>query len=123
MDSTQANETSGAQGGDSGMMAKGYNGDARERLMSDMKNVIHEAEDWLSNAAARSGEDLHAVRENFESTLQTAKTDLMKLEASMLARAKLAAQATDTYVKDNPWTAVGLGAVAGVLFGLLATRK
>ena len=38
-------------------------------------------------------------------------------------KSKAAAKATDTYVKDNPWKAVGIGAVAGVILGLLINRR
>jgi ElaB/YqjD/DUF883 family membrane-anchored ribosome-binding protein len=115
--------TSG-NGGDSGAdLSAQSGGEAREKLMSDMKNVIHDAEDWLSKTGAQSGEEMRAVKQRFETTLRTAKTDLMKLEANMMARTKLAAQATDTYVKDHPWKSVGLGAAVGVVFGLLIARR
>ena len=123
MDSTQANDKS-VNGGDTGsQMAKGRNGDAREKLMDDMKIVINEAERWLGSASSRSGEEIRAVKEKFESTLDTAKTDLIKLQTNMTARSKVAAQAADTYVKDNPWTSVSLGAAIGVALGLLIGRK
>lgn len=123
MDSTQASDKS-VNGGDTGsQMAKGRNGDAREKLMDDMKNVINEAERWLGSASSRSSEEMRAVKEKFESTLDTAKTDLIKLQANMTARSKVAAQAADTYVKDNPWTSVSLGAAIGVALGLLIGRK
>jgi ElaB/YqjD/DUF883 family membrane-anchored ribosome-binding protein len=31
--------------------------------------------------------------------------------------------ATSAYVKDNPWVAVGVGAAAGLLAGLLLSRR
>lgn len=96
--------------------------DAREKLISDMKNVISEAEDWLGNTTEQGSNKLSAVKQQFDTTLQTAKTDLLKLEATMLARTKLAAQATDVYVKDNPWKAVSLGAAVGLIVGLLIAR-
>lgn len=96
--------------------------DAREKLMSDMKSVITEAEQWLQTSAAQAGDGLQDARDNFDVTLQAAKTDLLRLESTMLARARIAAKATDTYVKDNPWQAVGIVAAVGMLFGLLITR-
>lgn len=123
--SGKSGSNAASNGGNSGsnLNAQGGHQDARDKLMNDMKNVINEAEDWLSNAGERSGEDLRAVKERFESTLQTAKTDLLKVEANMLAKGKLAVQATDVYVKDNPWTSVGVGAAVGILLGLLVGRR
>lgn len=125
MDAIPSSGKSSANGGDSAppMQARSGNGDAREKLMSDMKTVIIDAENWLKTSASQSGADMRAVKEKFEATLQTTKTDLMKVEANMLAKTKLAAQATDTYVKDNPWKSVGLSAAVGVIFGLLITRN
>ncbi|MES2742870.1 MAG: DUF883 family protein [Pseudomonadota bacterium] len=127
MSATQQGNKSGSAGNGTESPANAHNnasnGEAREKLMNDMKTVINEAESWLGNASARAGEDLGAARERFQTTLQNAKTDLLRLEGNMVAKSRLAAQATDTYVKDNPWTAVGLGAAIGVVFGLLITRK
>ncbi|HAT32499.1 MAG TPA: DUF883 domain-containing protein [Janthinobacterium sp.] len=108
-------------GGNSGAASGAGGNDARDKLMNDMKNIIHEAEDWLNSNAG--GEEALPLKEKFESTLKTTKTDLLKLQADMLAKTRLAAQATDAYVKDNPWKSIGLGAAIGVVFGLLISRK
>ena len=91
----------------------------------EINALIPQSEDVGGNCSAtsRSGEEMRAVKEKFESTLDTAKTDLIKLQTNMTARSKVAAQAADTYVKDNPWTSVSLGAAIGVALGLLIGRK
>lgn len=103
--------------------AKSSAADARDKLMDDMKAVINDAEAWLKDSTAHEAEDLIAIRKNFETTLQATKTDLLKLQNDMLAKTRLAAQAADTYVRTNPWAAVGVGAAVGLLFGLMASRK
>ena len=45
----------------------------------------------------------------------------MNLE--VVEKSKAAAKATDTYVKDNPWKAVGIGAAVGVVLGMLINRR
>lgn len=99
------------------------NTEARERLMTDLKQAVQEAETWLRNAAAANSDDLGMVKAKFEDTLRTAKRDLLKLEDSMIARGKMAAQATDHYVHDNPWKSVATGAAIGVIVGLLIARR
>lgn len=91
----------------------------RERLLSHLRDAVTDAEQWLSTATKEGTADIEHARTAFKETLQTAKTDLLRLENSMLARSKLAAQATDTYVHDHPWGAVAVGAAVGVLAGLL----
>jgi ElaB/YqjD/DUF883 family membrane-anchored ribosome-binding protein len=99
------------------------NMEAREKLMGDLKQAVQEAETWLRNAASANSDDLGMVKAKFEDTLRTAKRDLLRLEDNMLARGKIAAQATDNYVHDNPWKAVATGAAIGVIVGLLVARR
>ena len=40
----------------------------------------------------------------------------------MIDEVRGAARATDGYVRDNPWTAIGIGAGLGLLAGLLISR-
>ena len=45
------------------------------------------------------------------------------IPGSAQAATPQAAKATDEYVHDNPWQAVGIAAVAGVVLGLLISRR
>ena len=96
---------------------------ARDQLMSDLKSVIHDAESWLRNGSQMTGDELAAARAKFERTLSNAKADLMRLEENVVQRTKQAARATDEFVTENPWKAVGVGAAAGILIGMLLARR
>jgi ElaB/YqjD/DUF883 family membrane-anchored ribosome-binding protein len=96
---------------------------ARDQLMSDLKSVIQDAESWLRNGSQMTGEELAAARAKFERTLSGAKADLIRLEETVVQRTKEAARATDEFVTTNPWKAVGVGAAAGVLIGMLIARR
>ncbi|WP_295999543.1 DUF883 domain-containing protein [Rugamonas sp.] len=97
--------------------------EARARLMNDLKTGIGDVEHWLRDAQDEGGDGIGDARAQFEDTLRTAKTDLLKLEDSVLARTKIAARQANVYVQDHPWQAVGLGAAVGVIVGLLVARK
>ncbi len=96
---------------------------ARDQLMSDLKTVIQDAESWLRNGSQMTGEELANARAKFERTLSSAKADLMRLEETVVQRTKDAAKATDEFVTENPWKAVGVGAAAGILIGMLIARR
>jgi len=95
----------------------------RDQLVDDLKTVISDAESWLRNGGQLTGEELKAAKAKFEQTLSSAKTSLIAAEETVVERTKVAAKATDEYVKDHPWTSVGLGAAVGVVIGLLISRK
>ncbi len=96
---------------------------ARDKLMDELKNTIGEAEKWLQDSAGQVGAVASDARARFDDSLRTAKTDLRKLEDSVIARSRGAAESTNVYVHDNPWKAVTLGATVGVIVGLLIARK
>jgi ElaB/YqjD/DUF883 family membrane-anchored ribosome-binding protein len=58
--------------------------------------------------------------ENMTEEVQENVTNRMRAIAD---RAKSAAQGTDQYVHDNPWTAIGAAALLGVVIGLLIGRR
>ena len=41
----------------------------------------------------------------------------------LLGYTREAAARADEYVRDNPWTGVGIGAAVGVVLGVLLTRR
>jgi ElaB/YqjD/DUF883 family membrane-anchored ribosome-binding protein len=96
---------------------------ARDQLLSDLKTVIQDAEAWLRHSGHLTGEEFKAARARFERTLVKAKEDIVRLEEVAVEKAKVAAKATDEYVKENPWKAVGLGTAVGVVIGMLIARK
>ncbi|WP_075794686.1 DUF883 family protein [Massilia putida] len=96
---------------------------ARDQLLSDLKTVIQDAEAWLRHSGHLTGEEFKVAKAKFERTLVKAKEDIIRLEEVAVEKAKVAAKATDEYVKENPWKAVGLGTAVGVVIGMLIARK
>lgn len=95
----------------------------KEKLISDFKVVVADAEALLKASAGQGGEALAAVRARVEESLATAKTKMIDAEEELLERTKAAAKATDEYVHEHPWNAVGIAAGVGLLVGLLISRR
>ena len=95
----------------------------REKLVSDLKVVIADAEELLRATANQAGEKIAEIRVKAEENLRNAKIRLARVEEAMLERTKAAARATDDYVRANPWRAVGIAAGAGFIVGLLVGRR
>lgn len=95
----------------------------REKLMNDLKVVIADAEELLKMTASEVGDKAAALRTRMQARLEQAKSDLLHLQELTVVKAKEVGQATDHYVRDNPWQAVGLAAGAGFLIGLLVSRR
>ena len=95
----------------------------KDQLIADFKTVISDAEALIKATANQGGEALASVRARAEASLANAKARMADAEAVLLARAKAAAKATDVYVHENPWKAIGVSAGLGVLIGFLMGRR
>jgi len=95
---------------------------ARDQLMRDLKNVISDAESWLRGSNL-TGEDLKAAKAKFERTLVGAKDSIIRMEEAVVEKTRATAKATDVYVTENPWKAIGISAAVGVLVGALISRR
>jgi ElaB/YqjD/DUF883 family membrane-anchored ribosome-binding protein len=94
----------------------------RDQLMRDLKNVVSDAETWLRGSNL-TGEDLKAAKAKFERTLINAKDGIIRMEEAVVEKTKATAKATDVYVTENPWKAIGISAAVGVLVGALISRR
>ena len=97
--------------------------DARDQMLVDMKAVIDDAEELLKATAGAAGDRIGAARTRAEETLRTARRKLAEGNDAMLDDAKQAAKAADDYVHENPWAAVGVAGVVGLLVGIMISRR
>lgn len=95
----------------------------RERLAQSLKHMVDEADHLLAKAERTGSEQFIAAREKFEAQLLHAKEELHHLEVSAVQSARRAARATDHAVHEHPYAAMGLAAGAGLLIGMLITRR
>lgn len=97
--------------------------DQKNKLVTDLKRVMGDAEALLSATAAGAGEEVTELRFKLQSTLSQAKHNLLDLQDAVVYRAKAAAHVTDDYVHDHPWKAIGAAAGVGLLLGLVIGRR
>ena len=95
----------------------------RDKLVSDMKVVIADAEELLRATAGQAGEKVAAARARIQDSMDGAKIKLAQFSDASAEKAKAAARATDDYVHDHPWHAVGIAALLGLVLGTLISRR
>ncbi|WP_290867706.1 YqjD family protein [Aquabacterium sp.] len=95
----------------------------KDKLMADLKLVLADAEALLAATAGEAGEGVAELRGRVQATLSQAKSGLIDAQAAVVERAKAAAKATDGYVHESPWKAVGIAAGVGLLLGIVIGRR
>lgn len=97
--------------------------EARNRLKSDLGVLVADARELLKDTATCSGESINAARVKLQATLESLKGRVTDAQGAAKVKAKETFEATDSYVRENPWKAVGVAAVVGLLFGVLLQKK
>ncbi|MGQ9724352.1 MAG: DUF883 family protein [Tepidimonas sp.] len=95
----------------------------KEKLVADLKMVVADAEELLAATAQSTGEKVAQLRERLQENLRSARDRLADAEAILRERTREVAKATDHYVHEHPWKAIGVAAGIGLLFGLLIGRR
>lgn len=95
----------------------------KDKLITDVKLVIADAEELLRATAGQAGDKIAEIRAKAQDRIAGAKIRLAELEAVVVDKAKQAGRVADDYVHDNPWRSVGIAAGVGFIVGLLIGRR
>ncbi len=95
----------------------------RDKLMSDLKVVVVDAEELLKLTASDLSEGSAGLRARLQERLTQSKHSLLELQSVSTDKAKSAGHAADEYVHQHPWKSVAIGACVGLIVGLLIGRR
>ena len=102
-------------------------GQAKDRVASDVKQLIADTDELLRAVGADSKEKVAALRPRVEAAVAQARTRLNEMEGNVEQRGRVLAREANTYVHENPWrtvgVAAGLGAALGAIVGVLLARR
>ncbi len=96
---------------------------SKDQLISSLQSAMADAEALINASANQGGEALSAVRAKAEDSVAIAKSKMLELEEVLSTRSKAVVSATDEYVHENPWQALGITAGLGLLVGYLINRR
>jgi ElaB/YqjD/DUF883 family membrane-anchored ribosome-binding protein len=94
-----------------------------EEFIATVKESLDTAEQLLREAADATGEKAAELRENAMRSLRRTREALYQTQDVVLERGRYAARVTDDYVHDNPWQAIGVAGLTGLLLGMLMSRR
>ena len=92
--------------------------ESTEKLLQDLRTVVHDGEELLKAGAQNLSERGVAARERLAAALEVAKETRRRLEE----RAVLGARATDRAIREHPYEALGIAFGVGMLLGVIINR-
>lgn len=94
-----------------------------DQLTRDFRTFVADCETLLKNAATLSGSGATVARAQLSDRMATAKVKLDAMRVNANDRAARTRAATEEYVRRDPMKAIGYAAAAGVVLGLLMSRR
>jgi ElaB/YqjD/DUF883 family membrane-anchored ribosome-binding protein len=94
-----------------------------EKLLTDVKVLVKDTEELVQATASQTAGKIAELRDRAQESANHLKPQLAKVEKLVSDKAKNTANLANTYVHENPWTAVGVSAGIGLVIGLLISRR
>ncbi len=90
----------------------------REKLIEDVRVLIADVQELLKVTTSVVGDKASEARVRVQDSLKVAQDKLGEHYETVRAKGQEAFAATDGYVRDNPWNAVGIAAGIGFILGI-----
>ncbi len=94
-----------------------------ENLRVELQSLADTLEEVLNASGEKSKAELETLREKARRALQDSRSRLHDTGDAIARQTREAASRADNYVRDNPWTGIGIGAAVGVVLGVLLSRR
>jgi ElaB/YqjD/DUF883 family membrane-anchored ribosome-binding protein len=95
----------------------------KDKLVADLQRVIADAEELMQATAHQTEGKVAELRERISDNLRDARHKLADAEDAIKEKTREVARATDDYVHEHPWSAIGAAAGLGLVVGLLISRR
>ena len=92
-------------------------------LSREVHYFLADIEDLVRATTSLTGEELVRAKAKLAERITAVKASVGQMGGAIADGTRHAAQATDSYVHERPWQAIGIGAALGVLVGLLIARR
>ncbi|HTT01389.1 MAG TPA: hypothetical protein VMG11_04810 [Steroidobacteraceae bacterium] len=91
-------------------------------VTEELRNVVSEAEAFLGALSEADDAELERLRDRVHDSIDAAKMRLADIESDAARQGTRVSSAIESWVADNPWTAVAIGAGVGLALGVLLAR-
>lgn len=95
----------------------------KSTLAHEFQNFVTDIEDLVKATTNLTGDDLSRAKAKLQQRISSAKDSAENIGENIVNRARKTAETTNTYVHEQPWSAMGASAAVGLLLGFLLARR
>jgi ElaB/YqjD/DUF883 family membrane-anchored ribosome-binding protein len=96
---------------------------ARVAANQEVRKLIADVEELIRRVGDAADPELARLGAKVESTVATTRKAISDGTEQVQRQAKEAFETSDRFVRDQPWEAIGIAAIAGLAIGLLVGRR
>ena len=96
--------------------------DVVDRKSGQFSKFLDDVQDLISHITPLQDLDIARARQKVEASISSVRSAAESGVRRTVDSTKAAAKATDNFVHDSPWTAIGIAAVAGIVVASLLKR-
>jgi ElaB/YqjD/DUF883 family membrane-anchored ribosome-binding protein len=96
---------------------------ARAAGNQEVEKLIAEVEELITRLADTADPGIARIRARVAETLKTTRRAITESAAQVQRQARDALTTGDTYVREQPWEAIGVAAAMGLVIGFLVFRR
>jgi ElaB/YqjD/DUF883 family membrane-anchored ribosome-binding protein len=90
---------------------------------SEVQNLIADVEDLIERVGEAADPEVRRLRSKVANAVTSAKRSLASGAEQVQQQARDALEASDRYVHNRPWEAIGIAALAGIAVGFLVSAS
>ncbi|MBA3581992.1 MAG: DUF883 domain-containing protein [Gammaproteobacteria bacterium] len=121
--SASAQTGQAGKSGKAGQYAGSQANKAQSGISGEFHSFISDIEEFITSNTSLTGEDWAQAKAKLNARIASAKESVQEMSGAVVERARTTARATDGYVRENPWKAIGVMAALGCLVGVIAARR
>jgi len=92
-------------------------------LSREAHHFLADIEELVKATTSLTGDDLARAKARLLERVAAARASVEKVGGAIADRTRQAAKATDGFVHERPWQAIGIGAALGLLLGFVIARR
>ena len=92
-------------------------------MSREFQNLIADVEDLLKATTSLTGEELARAMMKLSKRVAAARESVEDLGGAIADQTRDTAKGANSYVHENPWQAIGIGTVLGLLLGVAITYR
>jgi ElaB/YqjD/DUF883 family membrane-anchored ribosome-binding protein len=97
--------------------------DAGREGVSEIRSFMQDVEELLARVTHLKDADVARIRARLESSMHSARDAMSRGTQRVRQSTVAAAEHADDYVREQPWKAIGIAAIAGLAIGAVLSRR